>query len=160
MGEHCKRLTKDRTLGRGLGNKSSSSIRRYGTTPLSNTSESEQRKMASWSSPVAAAALQVHFGSSCFFSARSPRQTLLLPPLARNPTLTIQPRPHPFRNINSSSSSSWMCHAVAAEVEGLNIADDVTQAISLPCALPTYLYKLPASYSCHSCKSKLQDACL
>ncbi|KAF2954596.1 cysteine synthase isoform X1 [Oryza sativa Japonica Group] len=85
--------------------------------------------MASWSSPVAAAALQVHFGSSCFFSARSPRQTLLLPPLARNPTLTIQPRPHPFRNINSSSSSSWMCHAVAAEVEGLNIADDVTQLI-------------------------------
>ncbi|XP_052157349.1 cysteine synthase-like [Oryza glaberrima] len=84
--------------------------------------------MASWSSPVAAAALQVQFGSSCFFSARSPRQTLLLPPLARNPTLTIQPRPHPFRNINSSSSS-WMCHAVAAEVEGLNIADDVTQLI-------------------------------
>uniref|UniRef100_A0A0E0JUD9 Tryptophan synthase beta chain-like PALP domain-containing protein n=1 Tax=Oryza punctata TaxID=4537 RepID=A0A0E0JUD9_ORYPU len=92
--------------------------------------------MASWSSPVAAAAaLQAQFGSSRFFSARSPRQTLLLPPLARNPTLTIQPRPHPFRNINSSSSSSWMCHAIAAEVEGLNIADDVTQAISLPCAL-------------------------
>ncbi|KAF0911631.1 hypothetical protein E2562_011639 [Oryza meyeriana var. granulata] len=84
--------------------------------------------MASWSSPVAAAGLQAQFGSSCFFSARSPRQTLLLPPLARNPTLTLQPRPHRLQN-TYSSSSSWRCHAVAAEVEGLNIADDVTQLI-------------------------------
>ncbi|KAG8088466.1 hypothetical protein GUJ93_ZPchr0010g9851 [Zizania palustris] len=88
--------------------------------------------MASWSPPVASAsasasASHARFGPSCLFSARSPRQALLLPPLARNPTLTLRPRP---RLLNSTdSSSSWRCNAVAAEVEGLNIADDVTQLI-------------------------------
>ncbi|KAL5232486.1 hypothetical protein ABZP36_031262 [Zizania latifolia] len=84
--------------------------------------------MASWSPPVASAsASQARFGPSCLFSARSPRQALLPPPLARNPTLTLRPRPHLLNSTNSSSS--WRCHAVAAEVEGLNIADDVTQLI-------------------------------
>ena len=82
--------------------------------------------MASCPPPAAAAfsSSQAKFGSSCYFPIRTqaqpqPRQALLLPPLARK-------IPNSLVALKKSNSSS-RCHAVAAEVEGLNIADDVTQ---------------------------------
>ncbi|KAL6626533.1 hypothetical protein ACP70R_030259 [Stipagrostis hirtigluma subsp. patula] len=86
--------------------------------------------MASWSSPTAAAAGATRFG---FVSSRS-QQHLPTLPLARrvpNSLLVLRPRQdgrgHGLLKLADSSSSR--CRAVAAEVEGLNIADDVTQLI-------------------------------
>ncbi|GJN06127.1 hypothetical protein PR202_ga23822 [Eleusine coracana subsp. coracana] len=85
--------------------------------------------MASWSSPSAAAASSSGTRLGLFPSRSRP----LLPPpsLARrvpNSLLVLRPQPH-HGLIRHADSSSLRCRAVAAEVEGLNIANDVTQLI-------------------------------
>ncbi|KAK3163608.1 hypothetical protein QOZ80_1AG0005880 [Eleusine coracana subsp. coracana] len=85
--------------------------------------------MASWSSPSAAAASSsgTRLG---LFPSRS-RPLLPAPSLARrvpNSLLVLRPQPH-HGLIRHADSSSLRCRAVAAEVEGLNIANDVTQLI-------------------------------
>ncbi|GJN37783.1 hypothetical protein PR202_gb26772 [Eleusine coracana subsp. coracana] len=85
--------------------------------------------MASWSSPSAAAAASsgTRLG---LFPSRS-RPLLPAPSLARrvpNSLLVLRPQPH-HGLVRHADSSSLRCRAVAAEVEGLNIANDVTQLI-------------------------------
>ncbi|XP_047053365.1 cysteine synthase-like [Lolium rigidum] len=81
--------------------------------------------MAPWSPPVAAAAApQAQFGFSPARPAHARQALLLPPPLARRiPLLAVNTA------ANSPVLPAWRRHALATEVEGLNIADDVTQLI-------------------------------
>ncbi|EES02674.1 cysteine synthase [Sorghum bicolor] len=93
--------------------------------------------MSSWSSPSAAAAANTgaRFGP---FPCRALRLAPY-PSLARgapaSPPLVLRSHPHPggrghgLLARTGGSSPSSRCRAVAAEVEGLNIADNVTQLI-------------------------------
>uniref|UniRef100_A0ACD5VLR4 Uncharacterized protein n=1 Tax=Avena sativa TaxID=4498 RepID=A0ACD5VLR4_AVESA len=82
--------------------------------------------MAPWSPPVTAAAAgtsQAQFGFAPARPAQA-RQALHLPPLARRiPLLAVNTA------ATNPVSPAWRRHALATEVEGLNIADDVTQLI-------------------------------
>jgi hypothetical protein len=85
--------------------------------------------MASWSSPSSAAAASgARFGP---FPSRAQR-LVPYPSLARGtPASTLVLRPHPDGRghglLAHTGSSSSRCRAVAAEVEGLNIANHVSQ---------------------------------
>jgi len=90
--------------------------------------------MASWSSPSAAAAASASSGARFgLLPGRAQRQPVPSPSLARgapNPRLVLSRGPGFLAPAGSASpSSSSRCRAVAAEVEGLNIANDVTQLI-------------------------------
>jgi hypothetical protein len=87
----------------------------------------------SWSPPAAAAATsQAQFGSSPARPAHARQAVLHLPPLARRiPLLAVN-----TTATNSSVSPAWRRHALATEVEGLNIADDVTQVTHTYCHTP------------------------
>ncbi|CAD6232301.1 unnamed protein product [Miscanthus lutarioriparius] len=92
--------------------------------------------MASWSSPPAAAAASSSGARFGPFPSRAQR-LVPYPSLARGApasTLVLRPQPHPDGRghgllAHTGSSPSSRCRAVAAEVEGLNIADNVTQLI-------------------------------
>ncbi|TVU04330.1 hypothetical protein EJB05_32048 [Eragrostis curvula] len=86
--------------------------------------------MASWSSPCAAGAA-ASSGARFGLVPTPSRQLLPAPALARRvPNSLVVLRPQPLlRHAESSSSSSTRCRAIASEVEGLNIANDVTQLI-------------------------------
>ncbi|ONM30907.1 Cysteine synthase mitochondrial [Zea mays] len=85
--------------------------------------------MSSWSSPSSAAAASgARFGP---FPSRAQR-LVPYPSLARGtPASTLVLRPHPdgrgHGHLAHTGSSSSRCRAVAAEVEGLNIANHVSQ---------------------------------
>ncbi|XP_020405139.1 cysteine synthase, chloroplastic/chromoplastic-like isoform X1 [Zea mays] len=87
--------------------------------------------MSSWSSPSSAAAASgARFGP---FPSRAQR-LVPYPSLARGtPASTLVLRPHPdgrgHGHLAHTGSSSSRCRAVAAEVEGLNIANHVSQLI-------------------------------
>jgi cysteine synthase A len=90
--------------------------------------------MASLSSPSAAAAAAASGARFGPFPSRAQRLAPY-PSLARGAhasTLVLRPQPHLDGRghgllSHTGSSSSSRCRAVAAEVEGLNIADNVTQ---------------------------------
>ncbi|KAL6890552.1 hypothetical protein ACP4OV_008807 [Aristida adscensionis] len=90
--------------------------------------------MASWSSPSAPAATGAGAARFGLVAGRS-RQLLPSPPLARRiPSSALVLRPHQGGRgggllRHTDSSPFTRCRAVAAEVEGLNIADNVTQLI-------------------------------
>jgi len=90
--------------------------------------------MASWSSPSAAAAASASSGARFgLLPGRAQRQPVPSPSLPRgapNPRLVLSRGPGFLTPTGSASpSSSSRCRAVAAEVEGLNIANDVTQVL-------------------------------
>ncbi|CAO2193176.1 unnamed protein product [Urochloa humidicola] len=90
--------------------------------------------MASWSSPSAAAAGASSGARFGVLPGRAQRQPLPAPSLLRggpNSRLVLSRGPGFLTHTGSASpsSSSARCRAVAAEVEGLNIANDVTQLI-------------------------------
>ncbi|CAL4977181.1 unnamed protein product [Urochloa decumbens] len=90
--------------------------------------------MASWSSPSAAAAAASSGARFGLVPGRAQRQPVLSPSLPRggpNSRLVLSRGPGFVAHTGSASpsSSASRCRAVAAEVEGLNIANDVTQLI-------------------------------
>lgn len=99
--------------------------------------------MASWSSPSAAAAAAASSGARFgVLPGRAQRQPLPSPSLPRgggpNSRLVLTRGPGFLTRTGSASvSSSARCRAVAAEVDGLNIANDVTQVTHSPRRAPS-----------------------
>ncbi|CAL4950821.1 unnamed protein product [Urochloa decumbens] len=89
--------------------------------------------MASWSSPSAAAAAASSGARFGLVPGRAQRQPVPSPSLPRggpSSRLVLSRGPGFLAHTGSASpSASSRCRAVAAEVEGLNIANDVTQLI-------------------------------